>query len=164
MLLVPAGFLLWNALAKSGFIQIGNLRLVRPSQTILILQIVVSAAHLVFSGFTLYLLIPMEALRDGHLSGPLAFLSVFMALKFVILFFPIPGGLGILEGTAVALLTPAIPDYPLLGALLAYRIIFYLAPFAIALVSLTVYELGVRSGLAAGIRKRMTRPHRPRAA
>lgn len=163
LLLIPAALLAWNAFAKSGYIHLGKLRLVRPSQAILILQIAVSALHLVFSGFTLYFLIPMEALRGAHLSGALAFLSVFMALKFVILFFPIPGGLGVLEGTAVALLTPAIPDYPLLGALLAYRIIYFLAPFGIALSMLTIYELGVRSGLAAGIRKRV-RAHRPQAA
>jgi uncharacterized membrane protein YbhN (UPF0104 family) len=164
MLLVPSGFLLWNALAKSGYIHLGKLRLVRPTQAILLLQTAVSALHLVFAGFTLYLLIPMEALRAAHLSGALAFLSVFMALKFVVLFFPIPGGLGVLEGTAVALLTPAIPDYPLLGALLAYRIIYYLAPFALALLSLMVYELDFRSGLAAGLRKRVSGSHRAQAA
>jgi hypothetical protein len=77
-----------------------------------------------------------------------------MAIKVAVLFFPIPGGLGVLEGTSVALLAPAIPDYTLLGGLLAYRILYYLVPFAIALAILIVYELGVRSGLVRGIGSR----------
>lgn len=158
----PLLVLLGNAFARGAYFPLGKLRLARPSQRIVMLQILASAGHLVFSGFALYFLLPSDALAEAGLSNGLAFLSVFMALKVVILFFPIPGGLGVLEGTAMALLTPAIPDYPLLGALLAYRICYFLVPFAVALVVLLVYEVGVRSGLASGIRSRLRRmgpPH-----
>ena len=155
MLFAPVGLLIWNGFSKSGYIPLGKLRLVRPNQSTLVLQITVSVMHLVFSGFTLYFLLPTEALAAAHLSGPVAFLSVYMAIKFVVLFFPIPGGLGVLEGTAVALLTPAIPDYSLLGGMVAYRIVYYLVPFATALALLLFYEVGIRSGLAAGLRSRL---------
>jgi uncharacterized membrane protein YbhN (UPF0104 family) len=154
MLSLPVILLVWNGRSKSGYIHLGRFTLVRPGQRVLSLQIFVSALHLVFSGLALYFLLPAAALADAGLANPLAFLSVFMALKFVVLFFPIPGGLGVLEGTAVALLTPAMPDYPLLGGLLAYRIIYFLLPFALALFILIVYEVGFRSGLASGIASR----------
>lgn len=154
----PILLLIGNGFARGAYFHMGKLRLSRPSQRIVLLQILASAGHLVFSGFALYFLLPSEALAAAGLSGGVAFLSVFMVLKVVILFFPIPGGLGVLEGTAMALLTPAIPDYPLLGALLAYRICYFLAPFALALAALAIYELGVRSGLASGIRTRIRRP------
>jgi uncharacterized membrane protein YbhN (UPF0104 family) len=154
MLVLPALLLLWNGRSKSGYLHLGRYTLVRPGQRILALQIAVSALHLVFSGLALYFLLPAEALAGAGLGNPLPFLAIFMILKFVVLFFPIPGGLGVLEGTAVALLTPALPDYPLLGGLLAYRILYYLLPFALGLASLAIYELGFRSGLASGIASR----------
>lgn len=155
ILLAPVGLLLWNGFSKTGYIPLGKLRLVRPDQRTFALMIAVSVVHLVFSGFTLYFLLPTDALEAAGLSGVVPFLGVFMAIKFVVLFFPIPGGLGVLEGTAVALLTPAIPDYSLLGGMVAYRIVYYLVPFATALVILLFYELGIRSGLASGIGSRL---------
>lgn len=155
LLALPILLLVGNSVFRGEFIHIGKLRLPRPGQRILILQIAVSVLHLVFAGFVLYMVLPQDALRDAGLSGGIAFLSVFLALKFVVLFFPIPGGLGVLEGTAVALLTPAIPAYPLLGGLLAYRILYYLVPFASAVIILLVYELGIRSGLAGRLGARL---------
>ncbi|HLP43404.1 MAG TPA: lysylphosphatidylglycerol synthase domain-containing protein [Fibrobacteria bacterium] len=151
LLIPPASMLFWNGKNRHGYIRLGKYELVRPAQRILVLQILVSAVHLVFSGLTLYFLIPAQALGGGGFANPLAFLGAFMAIKVAVLFFPIPGGLGVLEGTSVALLAPAIPAYTLLGGLLAYRILYYLVPFGIALAILMVYELGVRSGLARGI-------------
>ena len=154
MLALPALLLLWNGKSKSGYLHVGKYTLVRPGQRILSLQIAVSSLHLVFSGLALYFLLPGGALAGAGFGNPLPFLAVFMTLKFVVLFFPIPGGLGVLEGTAVALLTPALPDYPLLGGLLGYRILYYLLPFALGLACLAIYELGFRSGLASGIASR----------
>ncbi len=155
LLLVPVLLLFLNGRFGGESIRIGKLHLPRPGQRILILQFAVSALHLACAAVVLYLLLPQDALRTAGLSGGLAFLSAFMALKFVVLFFPIPGGLGVLEGTAVALLAPAIPAYPLLGGLLAFRILYYLIPFALALAALSIYELGFRSGLARRVGSRI---------
>lgn len=157
MLLGPSLMLLWSWFSKGGHLTLGRLRLAQPDPRLLAMMIGASSLHLVFSGLALYFLLPSGDLAAAGLDGVLAFLSAFMALKFVVLFFPIPGGLGVLEGTAVALLTPAIPPYPLLGGLVAYRIVYYVAPFAIALAIFIVYELGVRSGLASRVRSRKRR-------
>ncbi len=54
----------------------------------------------------------------------------------------VPGGIGVFE-FVLLLLLPNVPQDRLLGALLAYRAIYYFAPFAVALVLLGVHELWV---------------------
>ena len=44
----------------------------------------------------------------------------------------VPAGLGVLEAVFVALLSPLLPIHALLAALLAYRVIYYLAPLVLA--------------------------------
>lgn len=46
----------------------------------------------------------------------------------------VPAGLGVLEAVFVALLAHRAPTHQLLAALLAYRLIYYLAPLAVALL------------------------------
>lgn len=134
--------LAWNAAGRGNVIRAGKLRLLRPPQKLLLGQLAVSCLHFVMSALVLFLLLPRAAFPAFD------FLSAFMAVKLTTLCFPIPGSLGVLEGTAVALLTPAIPAYPLLGALLAYRVVYYLLPFGLAIVLLAGYEVGSKFRLS----------------
>jgi phosphatidylglycerol lysyltransferase len=54
----------------------------------------------------------------------------------------VPGGIGVFE-FVLLLLLPGVPQDRLLGALVAYRAIYYFAPFAVALVLLGVHEVWV---------------------
>ncbi len=157
LLLPTAVLLLWNGMSKGATLNLWKWRLVRPTQAMLLMQIAVSALHLAWSGFTLYYLLPAEALRAAGYHGALGFLGAFMAIKFVVMFVPVPGSLGVFEGAAVAVLTPALPDYPVLGALLAYRILYYVLPFAVALAALGGYEVSSRKGALASLLRRRRR-------
>lgn len=157
MFLPTAALLFWNGISKGNTLALGRLRLNRPTQAMLCLQIGVSCLHLAFAGCVLYYLLPADALRGAGYHGPLAFLGAYMAIKFVVLFFPVPGGLGVFEGASVAILTPALPDYPVLGALVAFRLAYYVLPFAVALTTLTGYELSSRKGLLASMLRRRRR-------
>lgn len=53
----------------------------------------------------------------------------------------IPGGLGVLEATFIALLSGAAERAEILAALFAYRCVFYLIPFAMALPLYALFEL-----------------------
>ena len=154
MLLPTAALFFWNGISKGNTLALGKLRLIRPTQAMLCLQIAVSCLHLAFAGCVLYYLLPADALRGAGYHGPLTFLGAYMAIKFVVLFFPVPGGLGVFEGASVAILTPALPDYPVLGALVAYRLAYYVLPFAVALTALTGYELSSRKGVLASFLRR----------
>jgi uncharacterized membrane protein YbhN (UPF0104 family) len=53
----------------------------------------------------------------------------------------IPAGLGVLEAVFVALLSQQLPRYELLAALIAYRVVYYLAPLGIAATIYLVMEI-----------------------
>lgn len=53
----------------------------------------------------------------------------------------IPGGLGVFESLALLLLHDRLPAADLLGALLTYRLIYYLLPLTLTAISLGGYEL-----------------------
>ncbi|HTC37991.1 MAG TPA: bifunctional lysylphosphatidylglycerol flippase/synthetase MprF, partial [Steroidobacteraceae bacterium] len=54
----------------------------------------------------------------------------------------VPGGIGVFE-FVLLLLMPSVPEDRLLGALIAYRAIYYFTPFAIALVLLGAHEVWI---------------------
>lgn len=157
ILLVPVIFLLWNGLSRGSTLTIGKITTLRPRQSMLILQIIVSGAHLAFAAGAFFFLLPADALAAAGYRGPVTFLGTFMAIKFLALFFPVPGSLGVFEGMAMALLTPALPAYPVLGALLAFRLAYYVLPFAIALLVMIGFELSSRKGLLAAVVRRRSR-------
>ena len=56
----------------------------------------------------------------------------------------VPAGLGVLEAVFVALLSHELPKNELLGALLAYRALYYLGPLAVATLAYLAMELKAR--------------------
>jgi len=56
----------------------------------------------------------------------------------------VPGGLGVFE-TIVTLMTATPSKAALLGAFLTYRMIYFIGPFAIAIVCFAVTEIGRQS-------------------
>jgi uncharacterized membrane protein YbhN (UPF0104 family) len=56
----------------------------------------------------------------------------------------VPAGLGVLEGVFIALLAHRVPEAQLLGALLGYRALYYIAPLGVAAVLYMSTELRAR--------------------
>jgi len=154
LLLPTALLLLWNGFARGGTLALGKFRLERPRQIMLVLQVVVACIHFAFAGAALYFLLPEGDLHQAGFIGPVSFLGTFMAIKLAALFLPVPGSLGVLEAASLAVLTPAMPAYPVLGALLAFRLAFYVIPFGIGLATLSAYELTAGSGLLPSMLRR----------
>lgn len=69
-----------------------------------------------------------------------------------------PGGIGVFEATMLLAL-PGVPKESLLGALLVYRLCYYLLPFILALVLLGTREIMVRAGVLK--RQLADAPERP---
>ena len=82
-------------------------------------------------------------------------LAVFLVAAVAGVITHVPGGLGVLEGVFLALLSHRISQDQLLGALLAYRALYYLLPL-IAMLADVGLELRARKRSLAG-------PRRPRA-
>jgi hypothetical protein len=71
----------------------------------------------------------------------------------------VPAGLGVLEAVFIALLGDQLPPAELLGALLAYRALYYLVPLGVASVAYAVTEARARKQKPGGAwRKNAPRP------
>ena len=79
-------------------------------------------------------------------------LGIFLVAAIAGVVAHVPAGLGVIEAVFIALAGAEVPRNDLLGALLAYRALYYLAPLAIAIATYLVLEGRTRSGSRAGRR------------
>ena len=134
MLVVPAVYLAWNIRARRP-ITVGGWRFAAPGPRLAVLQILVASADWLVASLVLWaLLAPL-----GVGVGPLV--RVFVLGQVVGLASHVPGGLGVFESVVVVALRPIAPAEAVLPALVAYRAIYYLIPFAVAAVGLAAHEL-----------------------
>ncbi len=116
-------------------LRLGRWEVVPPRPRLAIAQLVVSSLDWSIAAAVLWVLLPA-----GSPVGFVHFLAVFMLAQGLGLISQIPGGLGVFE-TVVVLLLPSASTTAVLGSLLAYRLIYYLMPFAIAVGLFLAYEL-----------------------
>lgn len=114
-------------------------------------QIGVACADLLCTAAALYVLLPQDASI-----GFTAFAGLYLIAITAGVVSSVPGGVGVFE-SVLFLLLPAVPPDRLLGSLLAYRAIYYIVPFTVALVMLGVHEVWVHRGTM----QRMLRPAMP---
>ena len=108
-----------------------------PSLRIAICQIGVASADLLVAAGVLYVLLPTSsAISYPH------FLTVYLLAVVAVLFTHVPGGLGVFE-LVILLLTPADPAL-VVGALLFYRVVYYLLPLLIAAIMLGANEMWMK--------------------
>ncbi|HTV94813.1 MAG TPA: bifunctional lysylphosphatidylglycerol flippase/synthetase MprF [Steroidobacteraceae bacterium] len=111
-----------------------------PTPRIAFAQIGVASGDLLCAAGVLFALLPAHA----HI-GFAAFAAMFIIAIAAGIISNVPGGVGVFE-SVLLLLFRTMPADQLLGALLAYRIIYYLVPFAAALCLLGAHELWVHRG------------------
>ena len=145
LLLLAVGALIVAA-ARSREIRVLNrwpLRL--PPPELAIRQLVISALDLTASAAALWFLLPANIV-----SLPAFFAWYAMAVALGLLSH-VPGGLGVFEAVILLACGGRAPAEQIIGALVLYRIIYYLLPLMGAAMLLAGYEL--RSGVAAPIRR-----------
>ncbi len=125
---------------------LGRLRVPTPQLPIALGQVAVGSIDLMLAAGVLYVLLP-----DTATHGFLAFLSVYLLSVAAGLASSLPGGIGVFE-TVLLLLLPDGPTDEKLAAMLAYRAIYYLLPFVLALTSLATREAWVgRAAVARSV-------------
>ncbi len=102
-------------------------------------QLVVSCIDLSLAAGTLYFLLPDHI----GLSFP-AFIGIYVLAIAAGVASNVPGGLGVFEGVMLLML-PDVPKDKLLGAVLLYRVIYYIVPFILGMVLLLWGEWEVQS-------------------
>lgn len=106
-----------------------------PPAKILIQQIVISILDLSTVALVLYLLLP-----SSENVGYWETFSAFIQSIAVGILSQVPGGLGVFEVTMIAAL-PQVDKAQMLAVLLVFRLMYYIAPFLIALFLLVAYEV-----------------------
>lgn len=142
----PAGFVLLFGVGS--YLLLGAVRrrpakilgweLTPLSTRVSVAQIAVASADLAVAAAVLYVLLPASVI----VSYP-QFLGVFLLAIVAAIFSNVPGGLGVFELVILSLLAPKDPHW-VLGALLAFRGIYYLIPLGIAALALGGYEFFLR--------------------
>ena len=150
-LLAPVGWLMLLAVAGylaavvrgRGPIRLGRHELALPSARIGCAQLAVSALDWALAAAALFVLLPASGL------GYLGLLSAYLCAQVLALASHVPGGVGVFESLMLVLLAPYLAPAQLLPALVVYRAVYYLLPFALALVALVADELRQRRAQAA---------------
>jgi uncharacterized membrane protein YbhN (UPF0104 family) len=131
-------FLAWKG-PRRFTVQGWRLRL--PSVSVTTKQMALGAADVCAGAAVLYVLLPPSA--------DVPFATMLAAYVFAVVLGIIshaPGGIGVFEATMLVAL-PGVPRGELLGALLVYRLCYYVVPFVLALVLLGTREIMLRSGV-----------------
>ena len=98
-------------------------------------QVFIGAADILMASLVLYFsLIPFVDISFA------TFIGVFIIAQVLGVFSQVPGGLGVFEGLFMYIIPGDHNQAMLFGALLAYRIIYYLLPMVVSAVMLFSYE------------------------
>jgi uncharacterized membrane protein YbhN (UPF0104 family) len=127
MILLALAYVAACALARGREWAFRGRRVRLPNARIAVTQLALSSANWALMGAAMYLLL-------GQKVPYATTLSVLLAASIVGVITPIPAGLGVLEAVYLALLSGTVKQGALMGAVLAYRALYYLLPLAGGLV------------------------------
>ena len=131
---------LWLACSRHEALRYRKIVIPVPSPQIAFAQIAVACSDLLCAAGVLYVLLPPQAAI-----GFAAFAGLYLIAIAAGVISNVPGGVGVFE-SVLLLIFRAVPADHLLGALLAYRIIYYFFPFGVALGLLGGHEVWAHRG------------------
>jgi phosphatidylglycerol lysyltransferase len=136
ILLLPAiGYMLWIAIRREP-VRIKQWEFELPSAGLFVAQLATSCLDWIIAASVLYILLPD--------SLPLTFsrfLGIFLLAQIAGVASNVPGGIGIFEAIILVFLAPFFSASAILGALVAFRVIYYLLPLLVAILLLATHEI-----------------------
>ena len=130
-------YLVWTA-AKRRHMRIKRFLIELPTLRVSLGQLALGAADVCAAAAVLYVLLP-----EGHGVAFETFAAIYAFACILGVVSNAPGGLGVFEAT-ILLAFHNLPREGVIGALLLFRLCYYLGPFVIAVVSLALYEIVIR--------------------
>jgi phosphatidylglycerol lysyltransferase len=137
LLLAGVATYLWLVCTRHAPLHFRRFEIPVPKPRIAFAQLAIACTDLLCAVGVLYVLLPPQASISFA-----AFAGVYLIGLTAGAISNVPGGIGVFE-FVLLLLLPQVPQDRLLGALVAYRAIYYFAPFALALVLLGIHEVWV---------------------
>jgi len=149
-------------LFRNKTIKIGELHFQIPTTRAAFYQVIVGILDSVFAGLVLYFcLIPFVDIPFG------VFIGLFVIAQVAGVFSQVPGGIGVFESIFLLALPGDVSRASVFGALLAYRIIYYVLPLMGAGGLFLIYEHYLRTRMkrwlaeAAAVAQKIPRPKVP---
>lgn len=130
-------YLVWAA-AKRRHVKIRSVVIELPTVGVSAGQLLLGAADVCAAAAVLYVLLP-----EGHGIAFETFAAIYAFASLLGVASNAPGGIGVFEATML-LAFQDVPKDGMIGALLLFRLCYYLGPFAIALFALGLYEISLR--------------------
>lgn len=156
-LLALAGALAWLSLGRRT-LRLRGLEIAAPAPRIVLAQLGVTIVDTGFAALALWILLPAGAPDFA------SFLPIFAAGMMAGVVSHVPGGIGVFETIVIAAMPAGQPLAQVTAALLLFRVIYYLLPFALALVVLAFNEARSAGGIAARLFGEISAPMRPAIA
>lgn len=140
-------YVAWSLFTRGRTFRLWRIEVPVPPPRLIAGQFAVAVVDWSLAALVLYVLLP-----DGHGVHFPAFVALFILAQTAGLISHVPGGLGVFETLMLLQLSGVVATDRLLGALLAYRVIFYLIPFGTAITLLAAHEGRVqRERLSRGV-------------
>jgi uncharacterized membrane protein YbhN (UPF0104 family) len=152
LLAAAAAYLLACAFSPGRSLSLRGHEFILPSGRVAVLQLVMSVTNWATIGGVLYVLL------QGRIDYPVVLGTLLVAAVAGVLTH-IPAGLGVLEAVFIALLGAQVARPELLGAVLAYRALYYLLPLLLATVLYLLMEARARAAPTARVESRHQRRH-----
>jgi len=133
-----AGYFALSLFYKKPFV-IKGLAFQMPSFKMALAQVIIGGADILLASLVLYF--SMRAFVPISFD---VFIGVFIIAQVLGVFSQVPGGLGVFEGLFMYIIPGDHNQALLFGALIAYRLIYYLLPLLISGVILISYEAGLK--------------------
>ena len=121
-------------------LRIWRLELRAPSPGILLGQLAFTAADTCFAALALYILLPPGA------PDFVTFLVIFSTAAMTGVLSHVPGGIGVFESVVITALPSSVSVEQAAVALLLFRMIYYLVPFVLAMIVISVNEARLARG------------------
>jgi uncharacterized membrane protein YbhN (UPF0104 family) len=130
----------WLAVAAAWHkpVRFGRYHLRPPSLPVALAQVVLASVDAVVGGAVMYVLLPAETGMTFW-----SFLDVYIVAATAAVLSEVPSGLGVFE-TIVAVMTSPASKAAELSALLAYRMIYFIAPLALAMALFAIREFRLK--------------------
>lgn len=106
-------------------------------------QLAVTLIDIAAASFALWVLLPPGTPDYG------TFVAIYAAATMIGVISHVPGGIGVFETVVIGSLPAGVPVSEAAAALLLFRLVYYLVPFALAFVLIALNELRLASGLGA---------------
>jgi phosphatidylglycerol lysyltransferase len=148
-LALPATYLMWSIFGTRP-LQLRNWQVNKPTAGMACAQIAVAAVDLTLACAVVFALLP-----DNLTINFAEFLGAYLVAMGAGVVSGVPGGAGVFE-SLLLLLVPEVPTSQALGALLLFRVAYYLLPLVIAVTILLTNEVRLRRHLMAGVRENVS--------